>query len=199
MAQRESIRLAFVAALQWLPPRQRAVLILRDVLRWSAAEVADLLDVSVAAANGLLRRARVALRTADDGEPAPGLLRPEDRELLDRYVRAFERYDVDALVALLHEEVVLTMPPQSLWLTGRSDLRGLVAGRGAPLRGLTARPPCHQRNARVRPVHPGSRPGRGAVALALQVPTVADGVVRRLDVFTDPALFPALALPVRLQ
>ena len=199
VAQRESIRLAFVAALQWLPPRQRAVLILRDVLRWSAAEVADLLDVSVAAANGLLRRARVALRTADDGEPAPGPLRPEDRQLLDRYVRAFERYDVDALVALLHEEVVLTMPPQSLWLTGRSDLRAWWLGEGRRCEGSRLVP--HAINGTLGFAQYTRAPGPGGarVALALQVPTVADGVVRRLDVFTDPALFPALALPVRLQ
>jgi RNA polymerase sigma-70 factor, ECF subfamily len=198
VARRESIRLAFVAALQVLPPRQRAVLILRDVLRWSAAEAADLLDTTVASANGLLRRARIALQTIRVDEPPAGPLQPEDRDLLDRYVRAFERYDVDALVALLHEDAVLTMPPQSLWLAGRSALRAWWLGEGRRCEGSRLFP--HALNGTLGFAQYGRAAGGGPfVALALQVPTVADGAVRRLDVFTDTGLFPALALPVRLQ
>src|SRR5580704_9905161 len=122
---RESIRLAFIAALQHLVPRQRAVLILRDVLRWRANEVADLLDTSVDAVNSTLRRARSALEEADldavPPEPAEA-----DREVLSRYVEAFERYDVDALVALLHDDVTLAMPPFDLWMQGHSDVRGFL-------------------------------------------------------------------------
>jgi RNA polymerase sigma-70 factor (ECF subfamily) len=198
-ARRDSIRLAFVAALQVLPPRQRAVLILRDVLRWSAAEVADLLGTSVAAANSLLRRARATLAEAGGPERAPAPLGPEDRALLDRYMRAFERYDVDALVGLLHEDAVLTMPPQPLWLSGREDLRAWWQGEGTRCRGSRLVP--HAVCGRIGFAQYQRSPGPGGgpwLALALQVPTVRDGAVARLDVFTDPALFPALALPVRI-
>jgi RNA polymerase sigma-70 factor (ECF subfamily) len=196
-ARRDSIRLAFVAALQVLPPRQRAVLILRDVLRWSAAEVAGLLDTSVAAANSLLRRARATLAEAGGAERRPDPLAPEDRALLDRYVRAFERYDVDALVALLHEDAVLTMPPQPLWLSGRADLRAWWQGEGRRCRGSRLVPHAVAGTIGFAQYHRSPEPGAW-IALALQVPTVRDGALARLDVFTDPALFPALALPVRI-
>jgi len=197
-ARRDSIRLAFVAALQVLPPRQRAVLILRDVLRWSAAEVAGLLDTSVPAANSLLRRARATLAESGGAERAPDPLAPEDRALLDRYVRAFERYDVDALVALLHEDAVLTMPPQPLWLSGRADLRAWWRGEGRRCRGSRLVPHAVAGTIGLAQYQRSPGPGGAWVALALQVPTIRDGAVARLDVFTDPALFPALALPVRI-
>ncbi|HWV79267.1 MAG TPA: RNA polymerase subunit sigma-70, partial [Isoptericola sp.] len=114
---RESIRLAFVAALQHLPARQRAVLVLREVLRWSAAEVAALLDTTVASVNSALQRARATLgskglrRAGDDGDAPEPQWAEIDQELLERYLDAFERYDMDALVALLHEDAVLNMPP----------------------------------------------------------------------------------------
>ncbi len=118
---RETVRLAFVAALQLLPPRQRAVLILRDVLAWQASEVATLLSVSVASVNSALQRARTSLRTADPGDP---LLPddPEQKALLSRYCEAFERHDVQTLVALLHEDATMSMPPFSWWLRGRSSI-----------------------------------------------------------------------------
>ncbi len=116
---RESVRLAFVAALQQLPPRQRAVLILREVLTWPAAEVATLLDTTVAAVNSTLQRARAALR-----RPAPvAPLDDEHRALLVRYVDAFERFDVATLTALLHEDATMTMPPHPWWLQGRDPIR----------------------------------------------------------------------------
>ncbi|MEU4740753.1 sigma-70 family RNA polymerase sigma factor [Actinosynnema sp. NPDC023658] len=114
---RETVRLAFVAALQHLPPRQRAVLILRDVLCWQASEVAALLSTTVASVNSALQRARATLA---DREPAP--LRPYDKALLERYATAFERHDVEALVALLHEDATMTMPPFPWWLRGRADI-----------------------------------------------------------------------------
>src|SRR4029450_10841959 len=114
---KESIRLAFVAALQHLPPRQRAVLILREVLRWKADEVAALLDTPVASGNRALQRARATLAAAG-GAPDPRPLDDDDRELLARYVDAFERYDIDAFVQLLHDDATQHMPPYEMWLRG---------------------------------------------------------------------------------
>jgi RNA polymerase sigma-70 factor (ECF subfamily) len=115
----ESIRLAFVAALQVLLPRQRAVLILRDVLCWRAAEVASLLDTSVDAVNSTLRRARAALAEARGGDTAPADAEAVDPALLARYVDAFVRSDVDRIVALLRQDAVVSMPPHAFWLRGR--------------------------------------------------------------------------------
>src|SRR3954467_4867071 len=124
---RESVRLAFVAALQHLPARQRAVLILREVLRWQATEVADLLDTSVASVNSALQRARAQLGDTElspDRPVAP--LDDAQRELLDRYVKAFEEYDMDALIPLLREDASLSMPPYDLWLSGADQDRKSV-------------------------------------------------------------------------
>lgn len=144
---RESIRLAFVAALQHLPARQRAVLVLREVLRWSAAEVAALLDTTVASVNSALQRARATLgskglrRTGDDGADAPEPQWDEiDESLLERYLDAFERYDMDALVALLHEDAVLNMPPYTMWVHGRSEVIRWMTGAGAGCRGSRCLP-----------------------------------------------------------
>jgi RNA polymerase sigma-70 factor (ECF subfamily) len=130
VASRESTRLAFVAALQHLPPRQRAVLILRDVLAWRAAEVADLLDVSTAAVNSVLQRARERLREV---APTPESVREPDeertRELLARYVDAFERKDVDAIVALLAKDAVWEMPPFATWFRGPEQVARHLAAQ----------------------------------------------------------------------
>src|SRR6202008_3033388 len=110
--ERETLRLAFVAALQHLPPHQRAALILCEVLRWKASEVAELLDTSVASVNSALQRARATLDASELGESsAPAELGEADRELLARYVEAFQRYDIDALTALIHEDATQSMPP----------------------------------------------------------------------------------------
>jgi RNA polymerase sigma-70 factor, ECF subfamily len=128
-AARDTIRLAFVSALQQLPPRQRAVLVLCDVLRWPAVEVAELLDTSTASVNSALQRARATLAAAPS--PAPTTpLSDDQRRLLERYVDAFERYDMDALAALLHDDVVQTMPPYAMWLQGRDDLIAWYVGAG---------------------------------------------------------------------
>ena len=119
---RESVRLAFVAALQHLSPRQRAVLILRDVLRWKASEVAQLLDSTVVSVNSALQRGRAALAAIDPLSPTAELADtddPETKAFLERYVDAFERFDVDRLVSILHEDVTLAMPPFDLWMQGR--------------------------------------------------------------------------------
>src|SRR4029450_13961413 len=127
------IRLAFVAALQHLPPRQRAILILREVLSWKATEVAELLGTTVVAVNSALQRARATL--AARGVSSAARLRPVDaaqQDLLARYAAAFERYDVDALVALLHEDVTMSMPPLGWWLRGRAQIRQALLGSDLP-------------------------------------------------------------------
>jgi RNA polymerase sigma-70 factor (ECF subfamily) len=132
--RRETVRLAFVAALQHLPPRQRAVLILRDVLAWKASEVASLLDISVASGNSALQRARATLQAVDPGEP----LNPADpvqKSLLSRYCEAFERHDVRTLVALLHEDATMSMPPFSWWLRGRGALAAALSDPNASCEG----------------------------------------------------------------
>ena len=136
-AQRETIRLAFVTALQHLPPRQRAVLILRDVLRWHAAEVAELLDTSVASVNSALQRARATLATRDvEATPSrPATVDADQQALLARYVEAFERYDIPSLVALLHEDAVMSMPPYDFWLSGPVEMGKWFLGTGIGCKG----------------------------------------------------------------
>ncbi|MEV6851839.1 RNA polymerase subunit sigma-70 [Actinoplanes sp. NPDC051411] len=124
--RRESVRLAFVAALQHLPPRQRAVLILRDVLCWRADEVAALLEVSVAAVTSALQRAREGIRRADLDRPSP-LDDAAQRDLVARYTDAFHRHDVAAMVALLHEDATFTMPPFTWWIRGRDTIGAVMA------------------------------------------------------------------------
>jgi RNA polymerase sigma-70 factor (ECF subfamily) len=135
-AQRETIRLAFVAALQHLPARQRAVLILCEVLRWQASEVAELLDTTVASVNSALQRARSTLATLDvDAASVRTQVSPEHEELLGRFVAAFERYDVSAIVALLRDDVVMSMPPYDFWLQGTESVATWLRGPGADCEG----------------------------------------------------------------
>jgi RNA polymerase sigma-70 factor (ECF subfamily) len=190
---RESVRLAFIAALQHLASRQRAVLILRDVLRWRAAEVAVLLETSVDAVNSALRRARAALG-AIDRDSAPGRPPTDDRELLAAYVDAFERNDVAALVALLRDDSILEMPPFELWMRGPDAIRRwLVAVDAfgqehfAPV-GANGSPAV----AVYRPQAPGGRP----TAFSIQVLDVVDGRIGAIHVFLDPALFELFGLPI---
>jgi RNA polymerase sigma-70 factor (ECF subfamily) len=127
---RQSIRLAFVAALQHLPPKQRAALLLTEVLGWPATEVADTLETSVASVNSALQRARAKLAGFGDLPEGAAALTTAQSELLDRYVDAFERYDVEALVRLLHEDATLSMPPYQLWLRGHENISRWMLGRG---------------------------------------------------------------------
>ena len=157
---RETIRLAFVAALQHLPPRQRAVLILCEVLRWKATEVAELLETSVASVNSALQRAH-KLDARDRGASEPELGTTE-RELLARYVEAFERYDMDALTSLIHEDATQSMPPFDLWLRGRMTFSRWWGGAGC--RGSRVIPTLAANGSRVRPVQAernGRRPSPG--------------------------------------
>src|SRR6059058_3301595 len=158
---RQSIRLAFVAALQHLPPKQRAVLLLIEVLGWSAAEVAATLDTSVAAVNSALQRARATLATRDLGE-ARASLSDAQRGLVERYVAAFQRYDVDALTALLTQDATLSMPPYTLWLRGHDAIGTWLLGRGSGCRGsrLVPRAACGSPAfGQYRPGAPGGGPG----------------------------------------
>jgi RNA polymerase sigma-70 factor (ECF subfamily) len=134
--ERETLRLAFVNALQHLPPKQRSVLILREVLRWSAAETAELLDTSVPSVNSALQRARASLdETGVQLADSDSGLDAGKQELLARYVKAFEAYDMDALVALLAEDATMSMPPYDLWLTGHTHIRTWFTGAGAACEG----------------------------------------------------------------
>jgi RNA polymerase sigma-70 factor (ECF subfamily) len=190
---RESIRLAFVAALQHLPARQRAVLILREVLAWSAAEVAELLDTSVASVNSALQRARSAMAGADLAGDTLRPMDPDQSELLDRYVKAFEGYDIEALTSLLHEDVTLNMPPLPLWLRGHPDIRDWMLGTGSGCRG-----------SRLVPTVANGMPAfgqyRSTGPWALIVLDVSAGRIRGITNFLDvERLFPLFGLPVRYQ
>jgi RNA polymerase sigma-70 factor (ECF subfamily) len=194
---RESIRLAFIAALQYLPPRQRAVLILRDVLRWEASEVAELLETTVASVNSALQRARATLEARELSPTQPAdPLDDESRELLARYVDAFERYDIDALTSLLHEDATQSMPPYELWLRGRADILGWWVGPGAGCRGSRLVPTA----ANGSPAFAQYRPdGSGGFdPWALQVLEITDGRIVELTFFLDTApVFPFFGLADR--
>jgi RNA polymerase sigma-70 factor, ECF subfamily len=191
---REAVRLAFVAALQNLAPRQRAVLILRDVLRWRAAEVAELLDTSADAVNSALRRARVALE-GTQRDSAPGEPSPADRELLDSYIDAFERHDVDALVSLLRHDAIVEMPPFDLWLRGTDDIREWLIAVDA-LAGHTLTP-VGSNGSLAAAVYRPDRPGGEPRAFAIHVLDVVAGRISAIHSFIDPTLFAAFGLPDR--
>ncbi len=195
---RESIRLAFVAALQHLPPRQRAVLILREVLRWKASEVAELLDTSVASVNSALQRARATLATTDidDGPAEP--MDDAQRALLSRYVDAFERYDMDSLTALLHEDASWSMPPYELWLQRNDDIVRWCLGPGIACRGSRLVPT--MANGSPAFGHYKPAPNGGHAAWSLQVLDLSEGRISGITFFLDTArFFPLFGLPLRLE
>ena len=196
-AARETIRLAFVAALQHLPPRQRAVLILREVLRWQASEVAELLDTSVASVNSALQRARATLGTVDHERAGPPKVDDRQRELLARYVDAFERYDMDSLVALLHEDATFSMPPHPLWLQGPVEVVRWLEGQGAGCRGsrlLAASANGCAAFGSYKPAGPGV-----LEPFALQVIEISGDRISGWHNFLYPELFPAFGFPPRLE
>jgi len=193
---RETLRLAFVAALQHLPARQRAVLILREVLRWKASEVAELLDTSVASVNSALQRARSALASSDVSSADAAAPMDEGRqELLDRYVAAFEQFDMDSLISLLHEDATLSMPPYELWLQGHADLRAWFVGPGAHCEGSRLVAVTANGSPAFGQYRP-SGPGGSHEPWALQVLDIAGGRVARINTFLDTArMFPLFGLP----
>jgi RNA polymerase sigma-70 factor, ECF subfamily len=192
--QRESILLAFVPALQHLPPRQRAVLLLREVLRWRAEEVARLLDTTVASVNSALQRARATM-AAVGGQAEDEPLDDVHRALLERYVDAFERYDVEGLVALLHEDATQHMPPFAMWLRGRADIGTWMLGPGAGCRGSKVRATTANGAPALAQWRP--RPGGGYEPWALHVLEVRAGRVAHISSFLDldNDLFRRLGLP----
>jgi RNA polymerase sigma-70 factor (ECF subfamily) len=193
--QRDSVRLAFVAALQHLPPRQRSVLILRDVLRWKADEVAALLGTTTAAANSALQRARATLAGIQSAQerPAPELAE-ENAALLARYLDAFERYDIDAFVALLAEDAVQDMPPFAMWLRSAADIGAWMLGPGSECRGSRLQPVSLNGN-------PGfaqwrrSDPDGGYRPWSLQALEISGGRIVRITSFLDTRLFGLFGLP----
>ncbi|WP_055493318.1 sigma-70 family RNA polymerase sigma factor [Streptomyces sp. TP-A0356] len=199
---KESVRLAFMAALQQLPPKQRAVLILREVLAWRASEVAELLDTSVASVNSALQRARATLadRSAQGADAAVSdPLDAEQQKLLERYVAAFEGYDMAALTALLHEDAVMTMPPFDLWLRGTPDITGFMTTIGSACEG-----------SRLVPVAVNGLPGfaqykpdpdtGGFTAWAVQILEISEGRLTGFHFFLDTKRwFPLFDLPLHLD
>jgi RNA polymerase sigma-70 factor, ECF subfamily len=189
---RESVRLAFIAALQDLAPRQRAVLILRDVLRWRAAEVATLLDTSADAVNSALRRARSALE-GSDRDSAPSEPFVDDRKLLAAYIDAFERHDVEALVDLLREDAIIEMPPFDLWLRGRDDIRAWLIAVDAMADHTLV--PVNANGSPAVAVYRPEATGGEPTAFAIHVLDVVDGRIGAIHSFIDPTLFNAFGLP----
>jgi RNA polymerase sigma-70 factor (ECF subfamily) len=196
-AGRETLRLAFVAALQHLPPRQRAVLILREVLRWQASEVAELLDTSVASVNSALQRARATMEQLDLDAGGPADVDDaEQRRLLAGYVEAFERYDIDSLVKLLRDDAVFSMPPFPLWVQGPAQIHDFMLGTGAK---------CEGSRVLVTEANGGpavaiyNRAEDGYAPWALVVLEFSGGRISGLHHFIYPEAFPAFGLPARLD
>ncbi|SEG76971.1 RNA polymerase, sigma subunit, ECF family [Actinacidiphila yanglinensis] len=201
VATRGSVRLALIVALQHLAPRQRAVLILRDVLAWRAAEVAELLDTSTTAVNSALQRARAQLRehgaTEDDlvERDLAAALDGDHRALLDRYAQAFEAADVDALVRLLHEDATLQMPPEPVWFAGRTHLVHFLAARVLTRPGTMRLLPLTANGGQpALATYEIAEDGRHH-AHAIQVLTLRGPLVAAIHVFRDPTLFPLFGLP----
>jgi RNA polymerase sigma-70 factor (ECF subfamily) len=195
----ESIRLAFVAVLQHLPARQRAVLILREVLDWQATEVAELLATSVASVNSALQRARATLARTNAGSQRTESLSEADRAMLDRYVAAFERYDLKALTSLIREDAKQSMPPFDMWLNGREDIMAWWFGPGIGCKGSRMLRPVSANGMPTFGQYKPS-PDGGYDPWALQVLEVSGGRIRELTFFLDTAkLFPLFGLPLHLD
>jgi RNA polymerase sigma-70 factor (ECF subfamily) len=195
VVERESIRLAFVAALQHLPARQRAALILCEVLRWQASEAAELLDTTVASVNSALQRARATLASADLRTSEP----PDvDRDLLERYVAAFEAYDIEALTELIREDAIQSMPPYDLWLEGREAMFAWWLGPGIGCRGSRVLP-ARRANGSAAYGQYKPDPDGGYAPWALQVVEVSGGRIGEITFFLDTErLFPLFGLPQHL-
>ena len=196
-AARDTIRLAFISALQHLPARQRAALVLCEVLAWPVRDVAELLDTSVAAVNSALQRARATMASAPSAEPSVPLT-PHQEALLARYLDAFERYDMDDLAALLHEDAIQTMPPYAMWLQGRDDVLTWYAGPGAECAGSRLLPGW----ANGCPAFAQYRvdPSGGHAPWALQVLELRGDRIAAVHAFLDTAeSFPRFGFPLHLD
>jgi len=193
---RETIRLAFVTALQHLPPRQRAVLILREVLRWQATEVAELLETSVASVNSALQRARATLAERDVDAVGSATVDADQRALLARYVDAFERYDITALVSLLHDDAIMSMPPYDLWLRGPVEMGRWFLGQGCGCRGSHLVATVANGGPAFGSYHPDGQ--GGFEPFALQVIEISGDRIVGHHNFLDTRLFAAFGLPAHL-
>ncbi|MEO7556494.1 MAG: sigma-70 family RNA polymerase sigma factor [Acidimicrobiales bacterium] len=196
-AERDTIRLAFIAALQHLPARQRAVLILREVLRWQASEVAELLETTVVSVNSALQRARATLEDVGLEDAAAAPVDPDEQALLDRYVDAFERYDIASLVALIHEDATFSMPPHPLWLQGTTEIGKWYLGQGIGCRGSRLLATAANGDAAFGAYKPSADGGHEP--FALQVIETSGGRISALHHFLYPELFAAFGLPSHLE
>jgi RNA polymerase sigma-70 factor, ECF subfamily len=198
---RASIRLAFVAALQHLPPRQRAVLILREVLRWKATEVAELLDTSVASVNSALQRARATLAESKITESDPAApMDAAQHELLARYVDAFQRYDMESLTALIAEDATQSMPPFAMWLQGRDEILSFWLTTGAACRDSRVIPTVAANGSPAFGQYKPSGPNGEHEPWALQVLEISDGRIVEFSFFLDvERVFPLFGLPLHLD
>lgn len=195
---RQSIRLAFVAALQHLPPRQRAALLLTDVLGWSAAEVAECLDMTVAAVNSGLQRARATMAARNGTAASADALNEEETQLLDHYVDAFQQYDLDRLVSLLRHDATFSMPPYTLWLQGPEAVRGWLTGPGSVCRGSRLIPVQASASPAFAHYHAGDAPGTYQ-AWALIVLELDGNRIAAWNSFLDTeTLFPMFGLPMQI-
>ncbi|GAA3242624.1 sigma-70 family RNA polymerase sigma factor [Pseudonocardia petroleophila] len=194
-AAKESVRLAFVAALQHLPAKQRSVLILREVLAWQASEVAELLETSVASVNSALQRARATLAARDVEQTAP--VTADQQALLARYLTAFESYDVQGLVALLHEDAVLSMPPYELWIQGRDEMAKWFVGPGSGCEGSRLLPITGNGLHGFGSYRPDGHGGHDP--WGIQLLEFRGDLIAAQHSFIDPALFPEFGLPTHLD
>ncbi|MFD7260928.1 sigma-70 family RNA polymerase sigma factor [Streptomyces sp. NPDC059874] len=198
---KESVRLAFVAALQHLPAKQRAVLILREVLAWKADEVAELLETTVASVNSALQRARATMagsrvRETESADP----LDADQAKLLEQYLSAFEAYDITRLATLLHEDAVLSMPPYDLWIQGIPDIAAWHLNQGIGCQGSRLIPTTANGMPAFGQYRPREDGTPGHVPWALQVLEVSDGKIVGLNAFLDTARwFPLFGLPEQLD
>ncbi len=191
---RESIRLAFVAALQYLPPRQRAVLLLTQVLGWSAAEAAKELEMSVASVNSALQRARATL-DARNPTVVPRILSKEQEVLVARYVDAFEQYDIPALTALLHDEATLSMPPYALWLQGHTSIARWLQTFGSGCQGSRLIPVAACGGT---PAFAQYRDGGATPWALLMLELQGDRITSMTSYLDVETLFPRFGMPLRL-
>lgn len=198
--QRETLKLAFVAALQHLPPKQRAVLVLREVLRWQATEVAELLDTSVASVNSALQRARATIEQLDADATATASSSMDDdekQELLGKYVAAFEAYDIASLVTLLRDDAAFSMPPWPLWVEGPDAIHDFMRGTGAKCEGSRVLTTEANGGPAIAIYNPS--PDGGFDPWALVVMEMSDGRIAGLHHFIYPELFEQFELPSRLN
>jgi RNA polymerase sigma-70 factor, ECF subfamily len=199
---REGIKLAFVAALQHLPPRQRAVLILCEVLRWRASEVAELLETSVASVNSALQRARATLDATNlsSTDASSTEMDASQRGLLARYVEAFEAYDIDRLTSLIREDASQSMPPYDMWLSGRGNIFTWWFGPGVGCRGSRLLPAPTANGSVAFGQYKPSESGSGHDPWALQVLEIDGGRIVEMTFFLDThRVFPLFGLPPRLD